>query len=471
MLHYAYEWFLLEIDAYIAALIKLQQRIFDAFAAISLALVRLFLLLLKRTVSIVKNWLKENEVNDWLKTVLHGAYFIVFEDLYLFLYVLHFFRAFLTLISYFADQDNKNLVEVTKLLYALFKIFISLLILAVMLVLMAHGIAPLATMSYQAIKILFRIYTFSRFAISVITLGFSYYQLKSCNKGPDHDWLKANYQGNIKKHFEILVVAIPITVLFTLVSLGIVTGPWFWIMLGLASLFLIFDMAKAIYYHINRCKIPEPEVGKLTQQNSFINVSINDYYYRKCRSGRLEIDNIESNRIYLLKEIIVKIKQLQVKLAHHSASRFGFFSERSKLEKKIEGLKQVASHLLMDDYQKNEILRENLVNALQKDYQSFIATRNVRGLFHQEQIENLINEFKDHCSDGSIFDELLHARDRLKEKFSQKDMTHFQSFFKSIGDNKDIFYACEAFKELQQKANETAHETSVENTGGLSFNK
>ncbi len=309
---------------------------------------------------------------------------------------------------------------------------------------------PLATMSYQAIKILFRIYTFSRFAISVITLGFSYYQLKNCNKDSDHDWLKANYRGNLKKHFEILVVAIPITVLFTLVSLGIVTGPWFWIMLGLASLFLIFYMAKAIYYHINRCKIPEPEVAKLTQQNPFIKVSINYYCYRKCRSGRLEIDNIESNRIYLLKEIVVKIRQLQAKLAYHSASQFGFFSEKSKLEKKIEGLKQVASHLLMDNYEKNEIVHENLVNALQKDYQSFIATKNVRGLIPKEQIENLINEIKDHSSDGSIFDELLYARDRFKEKFSQKDMTYSQffkqSFFKSKGDCEDILNAYEAFK-------------------------
>lgn len=469
MLHYAYKWFLLEIDAYIAVLTELRRQLSNAFTAISIGLVRLFLLLLKRTVSIVKNWFKENHIHDWLKTVLHGAYFIVFEDLYLFLYVLHFFRAFLTLVSYFTDQDNKNLVEVTKFLYALFKIFISVLMLTFMLVLMAHGLAPLATLSYQAIKILFRIYTFFRFAISAITLGFSYYQLKTCHNDSDHDWLKANYQGNVKKHFEILVVAIPITVLLTLVSVGIVAGSWFWFMLGLASLFLLFDMAKAIYYHIYRFKIPEPEVAMLAQQNPFINVLMNDYYYRKCRSGRLEIDNIESNRIYLLKEIVVKISQLQAKLA---ASRFGFFSERSKLEKKIEGLKQVASDLLMDDYKKNEKLRENLVNALHKDYKSFIASSNVQGLIPNEQIENLINEFRDH-SDGSIFDELMHARDRFKKKFSQKDMTYSQpfkqSFFKSKGDCEDILNACEVFKDLQQKTKETdmdtnAPVTSLENT-------
>ncbi|MEN9916778.1 MAG: hypothetical protein RLY40_710, partial [Pseudomonadota bacterium] len=363
MPHYAYEWFLLEIDAYITALNKLRRQIFNACTAVSISLARLLLLLLKRTVCIVKNWLKENKVDEWLKTVLHGMYLTVFEDLYVFLYVLHFFRAFLTLVDFFSDQDNKNLVEVYKFLYALFKVFISVLMLTFMLILMAHGLAPLVTLSYQAIKILFRTYTFSKFGISIITLGFSYYQLKACNKDPDHEWLKANYRANLKKHVEILTVAIPITVLLTLISCGIVTGPWFWVVLGLASLFLLFDMAKAIYYHRNGCKLPEPEVAKLTQQNPFLDVSINDYYYKKCRRGRLEIDNIENNRIYLLKEIVVKIRLLQAKLANNSASRFGFFSERSKLEKKIEGLKQVASHLLMDDYQKNEILRDNIDNA------------------------------------------------------------------------------------------------------------
>lgn len=473
MLRYAYEWFLLEIDAYIAVLNEWRRRTFHAFTTISISLARLFLLLLKRTVCIVKNWFKENKIDEWLKTVLHGMYLTVFEDLYIFLYVLHFFRAFLTLIKYFIEQDNKNLVEVTKLLYALFKVFISVLMLILMLLLIAHGMAPLATMSYQAIKILFRIYTFSKFAISVITLGFSYYQLKTCNKGPDHDWLRANYQSNVKKHFEILVVTIPMTVLLTLVSFGVVAGPWLWILLGLATLFLVFDMAKAIYYHLNKCAIPEPEVATLTQQNSFINVSMKDYYYRKCRSGRLEIDNIENNRIYLLKEIVVKIMELRTKFTHHSASRFGFFSETAKLQKKIEGLKQMASHLLMDDYKENERLRDELVKALKKDYLNFIATKNVQGLIYQEQIENLINEFNDHSSNENIFDELLYARDRIKKKFNQKDMTYSQSFkqsfFKSKGDCEDILDACELFKELQQKANEIAamHQTNVENPGRI----
>ncbi len=95
MLHYAYKWFLLEINAYIAALNEFRRQIFNAFTAISIVLVCLFLLLLTRAVCIVKNWLKENDINDWLKTVLHGAYFIVFEDLYLFTICTPFFQVVL----------------------------------------------------------------------------------------------------------------------------------------------------------------------------------------------------------------------------------------------------------------------------------------------------------------------------------------------------------------------------------------
>lgn len=44
-----------------------------------------------------------------------------------------------------------------------------------------------------------------------------------------------------------------------------------------------------------------------------------------------------------------------------------------------------------------------------------------------------------------------------------------QSFFKSKGDCEDILDACELFKELQKKANETAamHQTNVENPGRI----
>ncbi|MGC1854481.1 MAG: hypothetical protein WA659_03815 [Candidatus Aquirickettsiella sp.] len=437
------DWFLLELEKHVAALKKLLRRIINALTSISVSLGRLILLLLKRTVSIIKNWLKENKIDEWLKTILHGSYISVFEGLYIFLYILHFFRAFLTLINYFTDQDNKNLVEVTKFLYACFKVFISLLMLTFMIMLMAHGVAPLGLMAYQHIKTLFRIYTFSKFAISFITLGFSFYKYKTCDDSLEQSWLKAHYKNNTKKHFEILLVVVPITLVLTIVGFGLATGPWFWIMIGIASFFLLVDMGKAIYYYVKRGDVPEPEMAILQQQNAFIDISNKDYYYRKCRIGRLKSVDPEANRIYLLKEIVVKIIQLQTKLKNRSFSSVNFFSEKPKILEKIEGLKQLASTLLTDDYEVNKTVLDHLFNALHKDYKNL--NKKDKTLIPKRHIENFINEAKDISSQGTIVDELLHARDRLKEKGILYSQAFRQSFFRKKADCEDISDACQAF--------------------------
>ena len=456
MLEYPYGWFFIKIAKYIADLDKLLKQIINSFMAISIGFSRLFLLLLKRMVCIVKNWLKENKIEEWLKSILHGAYLTVFEDLYLFLYVLHFFRAFLTLIDYFSDQDNKNLVEVTKFFYALFKVFISLLMLSFMLILMVHGLAPLSTMPYQIIKLLFRTYTFSKFAINLISLGFSYYQLRTHNEDADHNWLRANYRANLKKNFEILVVAIPITVLLTLVSFGIASGPWFWIMVGLASLFLIVDMAKAIYYYINPYKIPEPRVGSLSQKNSFFDVSEKNFYYIKGRSGSLLENKTDDNRIYLLKEILVKIMQLEGKLANHSVSSFGFFSENKKIEKKIEGLQCLASSLLTEE-KKDEIysklqyaLRDDAVEALNGDRLLLLPKEKIRNLTHPSQTNS--------SSNVSDLETLLNPSKNNKKKIDLGELKQpfEQSFFKKLGDCGELYKACQRFDELRKSEKKTS---------------
>lgn len=452
------EWLLLKIELAIAVLNEWRLRIFNALASISLHLARLILQLLKRTVSLIKNWLKEHKVDDWLKTILHGAYLSVFESLYVVLYILHFSTAFLNLVNYFTEQNNKNLVEITKFFFACFKMFISVLMLTFMLAMIAHGVVPIGLLAYQHIKALFFIYSYCGFAINFITLGFSFYKYKTCGDKPDQIWLKNHYTNNAKKHFEILLVALPVMITLTLISLGLVTGPWLWVIVGIASVLLLIDMAKSIYYHVNRPKVPEPKMGALEQKNSFIDMSTKDYYYRKCRSGRLKTDNIESNRIYLLKEIIVKIFLLKTKLNSCSSSRISFFSERSKIQKKIEGLKQAASHLLVDNFLENERLYDDLVKTLQKDYQNL--SENDKTLIKKNQIENLINKHKERFSKETIFDELLYARDRIKEKFKKNDLIYSQafrqSFFRKKGDCEDIFDACKVFSELQKKTDESS---------------
>lgn len=458
-----YDWFLFEVKKYIAQLkaclaLEKLRRLINGFARqlrqtyrsmASISLWRLILLVLKRFGSIIKNWLKENRVDEWLKAILHGSYLAAFEGLYLFLYFLHFFRAFLTLIDYFADQDNKNLVEVTKFLYACFKVFISLLMLAFMMAMLAQGIAPLGLILYHNIKVFFLIYSLSKLAISFFTLGFSFIHHKNANTDLDQVWLKKQYENNLKKHREILLVAVPITLVLTLVSLGLVTGPWFWALVAIASFFLLIDMAKAIYYYVKSSGVPEPKAGQLSQDNAFFDVANNNYYYRKCRTARLQLDimNFEGNRIYLLKEIVVKIIQLEIKLKN-SSPLIRFFSEKPKIQAKIEGLKQLASTLLTDKYEANQTLLNEVLGALQKNKDDE-ELKNNKILILKDDIENFINETKDKV-EVTILDEILSAHDRFGKKEIVPSQLFKQSFFRKKGDCEDISDACQAL--LKQKS-------------------
>jgi hypothetical protein len=447
------EWFLLEIEKYIAQLeaflaLKNLRRLINQFllllqqlytAITSIALWRMILLVLKRIIGIIKAGLK---------------YFLI--DLPVpaleFLYVLHFVRAFLTLIDFFQDSNNKNLVEIYKFFYACFKIFISLLMLSFLVVLLMHGMAPLGLLAYEHIKILFRIYTFSKFGISLLTLGFSHYKTKAYPDDTEHAWLQAQYQANVQKHTHILVLGTLITALLTVVSVfGFGLGPiGLAVVIVLAGLLLLVDIAKAIYFYKNGCDIPEPEVAILPQQNSLIDFSVNDYYYRKCRIARLKEKDPEANRVYLLKEIVVKIIQLQTKLENNSASRLGFFSEKQKIQEKILGLKQVGSTLLSDDYEKNELLLNKLVTALEKDSSNLDGAKT---LISKDDIAKL-KDNRMHKSDAdskfALLDQLLYQYDAANQKSAASSQSFRQSFFRKKGDCEDISDACQKLKELEQ---------------------
>jgi hypothetical protein len=172
-----------------------------------------------------------------------------------------------------------------------------------------------------------------------------------------------------------------------------VAGPWFWVMVALASIFLIIDVVKAIYYYVKGSGVPEPAVAQLPQQNAFFDDASNNYYYRKCRIARLKDNDPEGNRIFLLKEIIVKIIQLQAILENNSTSRFGFFSEKAKIQKKIDGLIQGAQELLKDKPDKIVLIIQLLVS-LQEDLSEIkddpktvdIVQEYIRGLKNQLQV-------------------------------------------------------------------------------------
>ena len=451
MLYVLNDWFLLEVEKYIdqlQALLALSelrcligqfldplQQLYLSITSISLW--RLIFLVLKRLISVIKAGLK---------------YFLI--DLPIpvleFFYVLHFARAFLTLINFFGDTENKNLVEGTKFLYACFKIVISLLMLGFLIVLFVHGMAPLGLVAYAHLKNLFRAYTFSKFGISLLTLGFSYYKTKSFGNGAEHAWLLGQYQANVQKHMHILTLGTLITALLTLVSifgfgLGVIGLA---VVIVLAGLLLIIDIAKAIYFYKNGCDVPEPEIGSLPQHNSLLDFSKSDYYYRKCRVGRLKIDEAEesseANRIYLLKEIVVKIIQLEAKLKN-SSSRISFFSEKQKIQEKIEGLKQEGSLLLKGDGEENKLLPSKIIKALNEDYQQLKP--NDKTLIPKKDLENLM------ISNAIAILNELHARGVIREEKKVEYSQPFrQSFFRKKGDCEDIRDACQELLK-QQKPN------------------
>lgn len=441
------DWFLSEVKYYIAKLeiylaFKKLHQMFHSIASIPLW--RLILLGLKRLISLFKASLK---------------YFLI--DLPVpvlgFFYLLHFGRAILTLIDFIQDKNNKNLVELTKLLYACFKIIISLLMIGFLVALFVLGMAPVGLATYEYLKILFRIYTFSKFAISLLTLGFSYYKTKSYSDDLEYAWLKAHYRANTQKHMHILVLGTAVTAFLTVASVfGWGLGP-----VGLAGvillagLLLLVDIAKAIYFHRNPCCIPETFTG-LAPLNSFIDFTTQDYYYRKCRTARLrDIKNPEDsqqNKIYLIKEIMVKILLLQAKLENCSSTSSHFFSEKPKIQKKIVGLKHAGSSLLSENDEENQLLFKEVIKALEKDYNEIEKNKT---LIDKIRIENFINDLKESKSSlhaVTLIDELLHAQKTIFKEEDFNTQQFKQSFFRNLGDCEDIARACQAQKQNWDEA-------------------
>jgi hypothetical protein len=450
------DWFLLKVIKYYIA--ELEALLWEGIVQpiISISFWRLTLLVIKRIIAIVKSSLK---------------YFLIELPVPAmeFLYILHFARAFLTLIDFFKDRDNKNLVEVTKFLYACFKIFISLLMISFLAILLLHGMSPLGLMAYAYIKILFRIYTFSKFGISFLTLGFSYYKIKSYSNDEEHKYLEAHYRANAQKHTHILVLGTLITILLTLVSVfGMGLGPiGLAAVIGLAGLLLLLDIAKAIYFYKNPCIIEEPISGTLIQQNSLIDSSTNDYYYKKRRIHRLK-NKPPEDRVYLLKETVVMIVLLQDKLGKCLSIRYNFFSEKPKIQKKILGLSYILYSLLIKDTKdtkETESLLQKVIDALEEDRKKLDETANCKTLINEIKPIKLLNEVKNKHKNlknwvdfRKIMNQLDVLSDEQKDLNLEKDSLFSQnflsSFFRKKGNCADILQAYEQHisKETEESA-------------------
>ncbi|MFM2322970.1 MAG: hypothetical protein RLZZ225_1123 [Pseudomonadota bacterium] len=460
------EWFLSKVNSLIVRiktrinLSRLRRAIEHSWltqrvqAIASISFLRLLFLLLKRLVSIVKSALR---------------YFFI--DLPIpaleFLYVLHFARAFLRLISYFAELSNKNSAEMTKFLLSCFKIFISFLILSLFITTGLYGIAPMSLAIYFSMKSSFRIYSGSKFIISFGTLLMSCYRREFISKqyGNDREdaWLRAQYKDNYWKHLPILFIGLATTILLSLLSfMGIAgLGPvGFIAVIVLACGFLLIDMIKSTYDAYHGTKVPEPEIGSLNRKNSLIDDSFKDYYYRKCRVGRLSSQDLTANKVYLLKEIIVKIMQLETKLARYEASQAGFFSrccsEKEKITQKITGLIEEGAGLLYSDWEENRDLFKQVNQSFAQDYEAI--RKNDKTILApavlKQALEHLIKD-KD-FSDANLMKEnilwrLSLGRDKITATKNKVHTQHFyQSFFRKIGDCEDIAMACKAAKTLEQ---------------------
>lgn len=464
------EWFLCEVNSLIErikARINLSQlqrliehcvlRLTDLFRAIaSISFLRLLFLLLKRLVSIVKSVLR--------------YFFIELPTPALeFLYVLHFARAFLRLISYFSELNNKNSAELTKFLLSCFKIFISFLILSLLIVTGIYGIAPMSLAIYGSMKTSFRIYSGSKFIISLGTLLTSCYRREFVSKkyGDDLEdaWLRAQYKDNYWKHVPILFIGLATTILLSLLSfMGIAgLGPvGFIVVIALASSFLLIDIIKSIYDAYNCTKVPEPKIGSLEQKNSLIDYSVKDYYDRKCRVARLYHgeEHLIANKVYLLKEIIIKIIRLNTQLARYTTHQAGFFvscfSEKQKTEQKIIGLIQEGAGLLYTDWQENIGLFKKVTKSLERDYENIkeIDKTIIAPAVIKQQLNHLLKD-QNFNDAGLMKDNILWRLSLGRDKVpTAKNKVHpqrfYQSFFRKIGDCEDIAIACQAMKTLEQ---------------------
>lgn len=461
------DWFLEKINILIRwiqafiALIRLRRLFGLLFAKLcyipvklaSIELWRFLSLILKRAISIVRN-------------VLRIFLMVLPIPLLEFLYVFHFLRSFLTIVNFF-KVANKNLVEITKFLLACIKVSLAVLMSILIVVAVVQGVAPLAFIGYPLLKTLFLCYTFSKFIINWLTLAYSAYRIKKADNAAEHaehDWLKQQYAKNLQKHREILLVGIPITVLSLLLTfVGAGLGPvGFPIVIALLCGLLLFDIVKATYYFFIDNKVAEPKIGELAVKNSLIDYSYKDYYYRKCRIARLTGDDIHGDRIYLLKEIIVKIIQLDLRIKADTYFKVGrFFSEKEKIRQKREGLIQEAATLLFRSRERNLDLLVAVFASFDKENENIKSNNSLRPLPQIKDIEEELSRLRtrlESLQKGECLNETELLWDMMPGKHKpacrlestkkpKRPHGFFKSTFRKMADCEDIQRAVRAFSE------------------------
>ncbi|WP_218814478.1 hypothetical protein [Rickettsiella endosymbiont of Dermanyssus gallinae] len=280
-------------------------------------------------------------------------------------YVLHLFRAILRIVNYFYSVKNKNLGATAQLLFAFFKVFISI---AMLMSVLCFNL-PLISVLLSA----FLVYSYLKVIRSVIIFGFScYYLNRFSGDSPrlENQWSKNHYKENLKYNSSVLAFGVVFAILATLFASAVLAGGWLMAVGVLLCVVTVLDIGISIYGYFFYTVIPEPKPSTQTPVNSLIDVSRDDYYYRKCRSANLTTDN-QANKIYLLKECFVKITILKNKLQYLQARKtpifLDFFSEEKKIKTKIEGLKRLAASQLGVNLKTNVTLLFKVIRSLEED--------------------------------------------------------------------------------------------------------
>lgn len=200
-------------------------------------------------------WRQVSLVGKRIISISKLAFYLPFPINPLF-YALHFIRAFLRIINYWRNTQNKNLGETRKLLFSIFKVLI------------AAGalISFLFVPSIPAwLLTAFLIYSLIKLVDSTGVLVVSIVAHSNIDKQlPENNYRRAQYWDNIIKHTSILAIGVAMTLLTAIVLSGGVAAvvwisPVMLLSLAIASVVTVAALAyfATLVYQYLQSKTPE----------------------------------------------------------------------------------------------------------------------------------------------------------------------------------------------------------------------
>jgi len=195
---------------------------------------------LKKHITTTEFWRASSFVLKRLESILKYLTKLPFPFIFS-LYILHLIRAGLRIFNYFHKTKNKNLGDTLKLLFAIFKVSIAVMALA----LLGCGLASLPSVllaSFFAYTLLKLIYS------SIVLLVSTIFYLKIDKKCTEQEWRRAQYRENISKHACILGPGLLFVLLTCLLSAGTSVLIWSNPLLLLVDIVVLTLLISASFY-------------------------------------------------------------------------------------------------------------------------------------------------------------------------------------------------------------------------------